>query len=424
MPRRNSPMLWTLPQVIEPSNSLCFKITVPNDREYIAAFRGALLELAAGYNWADDPDHKAREVALVWRNIVDNLVIRTECSTPAALHGGIEQDDLMPIRVDCDCNVWVTCCDGTEKQIFTSDQVQSIVDGSAVSGAPQPEPGGCASYSLQIKAGAYALLPVPVSSGDTILISAIKGATLLSGHVEWRCADGGGVFFAGTCSASSTFNPSNVVPLATTGSLVVLLGSTWYPVTSGLFTVPGGFSNVQPNFALNYPAAGVVFGDASFSAEVCNNQAVTSRYTHIFNFLAGAGPFIPAFRPAYPTIPLGNYVPGVGWQSVYNADGSGLNELRIYKDGMTPTGYDTVENIWTCGVNLDENAAGTGNGGIFTAGFFLIPLTAGTNVHSSDTAAPYTDASFRHDIVEATTGVLHVITLTSLTVSGLGPDPF
>lgn len=89
--RRNEPAKWTLPTVINPEGRRCVMIEVPDERFHIAAFRGAMLHLAEAYKWADDPDHTAREVALVWRGIIDAMewgcgVPEDECRnfTPAA----------------------------------------------------------------------------------------------------------------------------------------------------------------------------------------------------------------------------------------------------------------------------------------------------------------------------------------------------
>lgn len=73
MPRRNPPAKWMLPDVVDPPDSICMSLQVPNNRYHIAAFRGALWNLASAINWADDIDHTAKEVAQVWRNVIDNM---------------------------------------------------------------------------------------------------------------------------------------------------------------------------------------------------------------------------------------------------------------------------------------------------------------------------------------------------------------
>lgn len=71
---RNPPAKWTLPETINPPERLCITVQVPNDPFHVAAFWGAMLSLSSAYKWADDPEHKAREVALVWREIIDDMV--------------------------------------------------------------------------------------------------------------------------------------------------------------------------------------------------------------------------------------------------------------------------------------------------------------------------------------------------------------
>lgn len=73
MNRKNPRAKWTLPDVINPLETMCVQIQVPKERFHIAAFRGALLNLASATQWADDPDHTAKEVATVWRGVIDSM---------------------------------------------------------------------------------------------------------------------------------------------------------------------------------------------------------------------------------------------------------------------------------------------------------------------------------------------------------------
>lgn len=73
MTRRNPPAKWTLPNVVNPSTSVCYTIPVPNERFHIGAFLGALQNLGSAAQWADDEAHTAKDVAQVWRAIIDEL---------------------------------------------------------------------------------------------------------------------------------------------------------------------------------------------------------------------------------------------------------------------------------------------------------------------------------------------------------------
>ena len=56
-----------LPTVINPAESICVKVNVPNDEFHIAAFWGVLWELAKAYSWENDALHSAKLVADVWK---------------------------------------------------------------------------------------------------------------------------------------------------------------------------------------------------------------------------------------------------------------------------------------------------------------------------------------------------------------------
>ncbi len=67
---------WQLPTVIDPPETVCVQIEIPNDFYHIAAFWGALEELAKAYRWRDSYVGGSA-AAYVWRDIIDyaaNLV--------------------------------------------------------------------------------------------------------------------------------------------------------------------------------------------------------------------------------------------------------------------------------------------------------------------------------------------------------------
>lgn len=82
--KRNNLAKWTLPEVVDPSAHKCFKINVPDEKYHLAAFRGALLDLASAYKWADDPDHKAKDVANVWKQVILDMVTCDSALIPVA----------------------------------------------------------------------------------------------------------------------------------------------------------------------------------------------------------------------------------------------------------------------------------------------------------------------------------------------------
>ena len=196
----------------------------------------------------------------------------------------------MPLRVDCDCNVFVTCCDGTEKQILNIDQVNKLIAGGAVNGAPQPKPGGCQVYDLTLIAGQLQIVPTIVNSGDTIELQATTGATTEDG-VGWQCPDGE-VYFGGACAGGGFFDASAFMPAVHAGRVILYLNGVYYDLpTPGVFTVPGGVVNKTPSIVVNYnPAAPIHSGTLQCKVKVCNSTI--GQFTHHFDVRLVTGPFI------------------------------------------------------------------------------------------------------------------------------------
>jgi len=61
---------YKLPEVIDPEQTCCICIPIPNDFNHKMAFLGQLDELGYWWNWEKDPLKQGREAATVWRKIV------------------------------------------------------------------------------------------------------------------------------------------------------------------------------------------------------------------------------------------------------------------------------------------------------------------------------------------------------------------
>lgn len=71
---------YIAPQTIETVDLICVSMKVPNDIDYIAAFRGAVTELLKPYNWqtfnyTDDPEERDKIVAFWNSFLLQNLEI-------------------------------------------------------------------------------------------------------------------------------------------------------------------------------------------------------------------------------------------------------------------------------------------------------------------------------------------------------------
>lgn len=339
MTRRNPPAKWVLPDVIDPPDSICYKIPVPNNRYHRAAFWGALLDLASAYKWADDLSHTAKAVALVWRNIVDNL-ITIECGDIVALHGGILQEEFMPIRVDCDCNVWITCCDGTEVQLATVPMLQQ--SGQPGAGGPTPPTyGHCLNTTGAINGNGQWYAPFVVNSGDVITLSNVKGATYNPTAAIWQCPDGS-LFFAGACVASSVTNGGNPLPGSLSGRLIAKIGATYYDVIGGPFTVPGGIVDQPFVLLFNYDSPATSTGTVNFGIEFCNNAAPVTAWVSTLNFKIS--PYSAFINPVSAT-----WVAGAGYEGISDPSCAFFCYFDMTLDAFNIDGMDIIYDVASLG---------------------------------------------------------------------------
>lgn len=409
-----------LPIVMNPPDSLCFLVRVPNDQGHLAAFFGAIHDLSNWTSWQRDALHQGKDAAAVWRDIYTSLVPQI-CNPPVIT--GSEVDLGSPLRIDCNCNVFVTCCDGTEKQILTSTQVQALIQGSAVNGAPQPTPGGgCQIYNLTINGGQLQIVPTTVSTGDTIQLTAATGASTQDG-VGWQCTDGE-IYFAGSCVGGGVTNGGAYVPTAKIGKPVLYLNGVYHDLTIGVpYTIPAGISNITPMLVLNYVSSNPISGQVECTVQVCNNQAGT--WTKVLDFTTS--------QQGFNQYPNGDdhtascvWTPGQGWQSLFNHSGNQANYLDIEIHGLPSRQWLSAVAQWTDAVNIQESAVYAWDGTTAVLKIAaLLPQTAGTNVISSGLASiAYTSTGIRIIFNENVSHANHTITLSKLTLSGPGPSPF
>lgn len=397
---------WPLPAVPDPADSICFQIKVPNDRRHITAFLGAIYELSKPYAWEDDPAHTALVVGAVWLKIFDNLMRGCPCPTPAPL--GQLEDLEMPIRIDCDCNVFVTCCDGTEKQILTSEQVKKLIEGPSVPGAPQPGPGQCQGFDLSNFGNTPALIPVPLSTGDTITLSNVLGASSVDG-IAWLCAADGKVFFAGDCVGSPGTSAGDRVPAAPQGQVIVGIDGSFYAFSGLNFIVPAGITNKQASIWLNWPAGDTIYGQINAHANVCNNALGT--WTSIFDF---------ALNPYTGILSIIDGQWSAGYGFIKNPASPNPDAIQL------DTGVLTAIHLTSANFVYDAATTGSGSPGVGIE-------TATTNYGGFDPVVDGTGEIFSH--VEDRAGVTELFptinngagggacAMRSFTVHGIGTKP-
>jgi hypothetical protein len=271
---------YSLPEVIDPPETICFMIRVPKDRYHLAAFYGAIYDLSQWINWEPDSHQSATKTAKVWKRIWQALN-PTDCFPPSLCPPGQIVEDFMPLRVDCNCNVFVTCCDGTEMQLATKQD--TIHSPQPPPDPTPPTPGNCYETDVILYASNMFLLPVGVGSGDVVTITNLSGGWYDGNILNfWQCPTSKEYILtacAGGDAPTSGSDPAPALPhmvlLARTGTI--------YNRSDASFTVPSGVPDgSQMVFQANDPTLSDNAGSASFHCKVC--KALTPSTYYQFNY--------------------------------------------------------------------------------------------------------------------------------------------
>lgn len=200
---------------------------------------------------------------------------------------GMDVEDFMPIRVDCNCRVYVTCCDGTEVELATIKDLKAGTTQPGA-GAAQPTVGGPAvCYDMSLRADGVWLVPTPLSTGDTIQLTNLQGAGNDGSESVWHCPDGE-LYFLGACVGGASTSGTDPIPASPHMSIIVKIGSSYYPVYSGAtFTVPSGHTGDTATIQVN---DSVLAGNqGSYNASVCVQRSNPVATVHL-TYSIGSGP--------------------------------------------------------------------------------------------------------------------------------------
>lgn len=347
MTRRNPPAKWVLPNAINPVGRVCMTLEIPDDPYYIAAYRGAILELASAYNWEDDEAHTAKEVAQVMRGCID----AGECNNMNFIQRG--------------CDLF-SVVGGVETLIYTA---QTCIDNNIADGTLQkansgylgnPAVGDCHIYEVHLTPGNTFVLPNVVNTGDTITLSNWQGGATDWGQLSttWICPSGT-AYALGACSNTARANTIyGTDPLQSAPHLAVIaqIGSTYYDVwasasgiTPGTFTVPAGIVNQPLRLLMNIGSgvAMVATGEMWGEVTLCNY----SHWCYTWDFATGA------YAP--PWVLLGNggyYLAGTG----YKGDHAHSIGALVYIYVNIPIGAIITEIDATWQMNYQGGNAGSG----------------------------------------------------------------
>jgi hypothetical protein len=418
----------TLPANKNPTGTRCIQITIPDDDDWERALYSEVTELTRWMRWERDLGKNGKPVADIWLKALQTWKY---CDgSPSPIHGMEVDLDMSGLRIDCDCNVFITCCDGTEKQLLTKDQVEALLGmGSNVDAPPAP-PGECADYNATLQGSEAWPIPVPLSSGDTVSVTGFDGATLESGQILWRGPQGKTFFNRAYLNGTEYTDPGDLVPTAPHQSLVLSINGAYYSLIGGTFTVPGGISNAQGSVVLNVSSPGSISGSVRFKATVCNNQPLT--WSHTFDFTINSfGDLFTFPTHDYLSGPLGYYQPGVGITGDFQTDidGKSYNGLYIALDRVINYTEVRADFTYTAGTyaSIYPNYS-------FEYNYFPGPTSHNQVTLPTTPTSPQIDPipiSSTNLEVQILTGMRDDGTdpggncvLTSLRISGTGTDPF
>lgn len=416
--------VWSLPETVHPADTVCYTINVPKERFYIAAFLGAIFNLAKPYNWENDIDHTAIEVGAVWGKIFDDLLAGncTVCPEPEP-GGGIG---------GCDMGCCLRWSNGVLQVLSCGEWTDVPGLPGGVNGPSQPGggttppvPGDCATYTAKVDAGRAWLLPALINTGDTLNLSSLSGASTGDTPLRWNCPDGK-LFLAGSCQAVYATLSSNPLPLLPTGQLIWNINGTYYDALTEL-TVPGGIVDQQITLELNYDTSlGGLAGQVSAEVQFCNNGSGV--WSHTFDFASGTQGWT-TYDTGFGNF-FGDWTPGLGFvgtdgvNSGANAHGVAikipfpardLTEFRVDFDYTK----GTVDNPSLVAWALESSSAAWS----YTH-FNATTDGTGLNVDivASATGQTFANVQFLSSLTSGTPdGTVHI---RSVTLHGIGADPF
>jgi hypothetical protein len=318
---------WVLPEDVHPDTT-CFKVVVPNERQYLAAFFGALWELQYWFNWQRDDDHTGVEVAKVWRPLLENIEAcgmdtfrQTGCILELSRDGG---------------ESWETIYDGAA--CVRDGIIDAIEDGTIRAGGQPPaggtgEAGQCYTYRVTLDANAKWRAPIEIGQLDTIEVSEVQGGWYdgdVSRLGRWDCADGE-AFALGFCQPGLTYDAGDPLP---TSPHMMLIGNLaeeaapFFPLYNTTYVVQDATPqnlDIQANDGVLNDNAGSV----TFTVTICKGWCVE------WDFTVSDCDFEKRTDATNDTI----YVPGSGWI------GSGAFADRTFITRGFPLGSVFVHDI-------------------------------------------------------------------------------
>lgn len=282
---------YPLPEVINPPESVCIEVRVPNDIAYISAFWGQMFALTRWYAWLGDNAHTAKDVAAVWRGVYEqaqesecqNVLVRTspvnDCLLQVSYDGGALWETVY--------NAYGCALKAAHDEFGSgSNQPAGHSQPGEQPGGADPNPAQCFDLDLTVQANSMLLIPLAIKSGWTLKFTNVKGAWYDGAFLSiWRCPTGS-EFFLGACGDSSTYyyDASDPIPAAPHLSLIIRLpdGSCAAIPAGGEYVIPSGMPDGNTFILANDSELSDNQGSVSLHLLACNGG-----WCYEFNVLTG-----------------------------------------------------------------------------------------------------------------------------------------
>lgn len=261
----------TEPPPSEDEGGFCLTV----DRKWLPYLLACAYALTAEQTWATDGDRAIKQA----QDIILALETGIICPDINPVIDGGECGDCMGccIRVEngviqtLDCGVWKDVPGGNIKEIAGGTSPQPEPDGV-------PAAGSCNEFDLVLTANSQVLLPMAISTGDTVEITTWNGAwsdgSGVSPYLFYFCADGQRVAL-GTCAGGEYNDPSDPMPAALHMSIIAGVGGvgTYIAPMGAAKSIPPGVTDEQLVFRANDLVPGDNVGSVSFHVKVCRPSA-------------------------------------------------------------------------------------------------------------------------------------------------------
>jgi len=413
---------WTLPTIINPKRRICFRIEVPDERYHKAAFLGALQSLASAYNWADDLDHRAKPVARVWRDIVDNLRL---C---ALNEGGVLEDDGMKLRIDPDNSCIIQCLDECSGEWGTWLDISECVPEAAGQHSPGGNPGEGTTncYDVLLAGNSQWIAPIPVQDGDTVVIS-LAGGGWFDG-AGWYCPNGQS-YALGFCTGSGVTDGGDPAPTVFHGRLIATFdsGASWQDGYNRTLDILPGMPASDLVIQMNDPSLTDNWGSVHF--RVCITHEALPTFSHTFDLADNSGSWIAA---AVTGGFAGHWLQDSGWVDDFNQQGGAGYRLVNFHRVFSQRVITRIE--VTFALTQGEHTFNSGDVDIIQG---LLGATA-TTLESTDYRTPpsspweWTGSQLMDQILVQIMVGIHLgtgdpggtLVISQIVVEGDGTDPF